>query len=256
MAHAPRIKMTIVDGSGMASSAGPGAITVAWASPATRPAHTSVKINFICRSVPHEGAGANKRKTQILAVRTIVRAMTFSGAGYRLPYPCAVVLALLLNSLLVASEPGLVELKLPAQFDPFDVGAKDQYEAAAQESCAVPKADGFAGYRWHLPSLAAGLRQRTGESPGKQVYIAFLKSKYGYQIAALNADYGTDAQSFTELLESPMKRGVAAHDAEFDSTMRQEMVDGVLGALRKCDSQHAAGGIWLMLQLLSTPLGP
>lgn len=248
--------MTTVDGSGIASSAGPGVSTVAWASPATRPAHTRVKINFMSGSVPHEAAGANKLKTQMLAVRTIEKAMTSSSAGYRLRYLGAVVLAVSFIGRLVASEPSLVELKLPAQFDPFDVGAKDQYEAAAQESCAVPKGEGFVGYRWHLPTLAAGLRQRSGESPGKQVYIAFLKSKYGYQIAALNADYGTDAQSFTELLESPMKRGVAAHDAEFDSTMRQEMVDGILGGLRKCDPRHAAGGIWLMLQLLTTPLGP
>ena len=41
-----------------------------------------------------------------------------------------------------------------------------------------------------------------------------------------------------------------------DGPVRQEMVDGILGGLRKCDPRHAAGGIWLMLQLLTTPLGP
>lgn len=248
--------MTTVDGSGIASSAGPGVSAVAWASPATRPAHTRVKINFMSGSVPHEGAGANKLKTQMLTVRTMQMGMTFISAGYRLPYLGVVVLALLLNDRLVASELSLVEFKLPAQFDPFDVGAQTQYEAAAQESCAVPKPISFVGYRWKLPKLAASVRQRSGESPGKQIYIAFLKSKYGYQIAALNADYGTDAQSFTELLESPMKRGVEAHDAEFDSAMRQELVEGILGALRKCDPQHAVGGLWLMMRMLSSSPGP
>ena len=87
----------------------------------------------------------------------------------------------------------------------------------------------------------------TGESPGKQLYIAFLKSKYGYQIAAVNAGYGTDAQSFTELLESPMKRGVAKDDAEFDRAVRQDIVAAILKALRLCDPLHASGGLsWMV----------
>ncbi len=252
MAQAPRTNMTTVDGSGIASSAGPGTSTVAWATSATRPAHTRVKITFMPCSMPHEAVDANKLKTQMSSVRTMQTSVTSSSVSHRLRYLGAVVLALLFNGQLVASEPSLVELKLPAQFDPFDVGAQTQYEAAALQSCAVPKSNGFVGYRWKLPALAASFRQRSGESPGKQIYVAFLKSKYGYQIAALNADYGTDAQSFTELLGWPMKRGVAAHDAEFDSAMRQEMVEGILGALRKCDPKHAAGSSWLMVQLLAT----
>ena len=79
----------------------------------------------------------------------------------------------------------------------------------------------------------------TGESAGKQIYIAFLKAKYGYQIAKVNADYGTDAQSFTELLGSPMRAGPA--DGEFDLPVRREIFDAILRALRRCDPLHADG---------------
>jgi hypothetical protein len=102
--------------------------------------------------------------------------------------------------------------------------------------------------------VAAELRLLSGTSEGKQIYIGFLKTKYGYQISKVNAEYGTDAQSFTELLESPMTQvdasrlAVRRDDAEFDIDARKEMVQGILESLRKCDAAHASGGIGRLLE--------
>jgi len=153
----------------------------------------------------------------------------------------------------LAAEPVLVDLKLPLHFDPFAVDAKAQYKQAAREACLAPNPKGFTGYRWRLPPVAAELRLMTGASEGKQIYIGFLKTKYGYNIATLNEDYGTSAQSFTELTESPMRVDstrppVRKQDAEFDAPIRADMLDAILKALRECDPQHADGGIRLMLQ--------
>ena len=154
----------------------------------------------------------------------------------------------------LAGEPVLVDLHLPLHLDPFGIDAKAQYSRAAAEACNAPKPQGFAGYRWRLPAVASEMRSLTGTSEGKQIYIGFLKSKYGYNIANLNADYGTNAQSFTELLESRMssvdssREVVRTHDAEFDLTIRREMVDAILSALNRCDPKHAHGGIRLLLQ--------
>jgi len=152
-----------------------------------------------------------------------------------------------------AAEPVLVELKLPLHFDPFALDAKAQYKQAAREACLAPKAKNFTGYRWRLPAVAAELRLMTGASEGKQVYIGFLKTKYGYNIATLNQDYGTSAQSFTELTESPIRvdatrLAIRKQDAEFDAPIRADMLDAILKALRECDPQHADGGIRLLLQ--------
>ncbi|HEY3739954.1 MAG TPA: hypothetical protein VGL53_08915 [Bryobacteraceae bacterium] len=155
-----------------------------------------------------------------------------------------------------AAEAPVVDLRLPAHFDPYAVDATARYEAAARVACAVPKPPGFIGYRWILPPVAGELRMLTGTSEGKQIYIGFLKSQYGYQIARLNEDYGTDAQSFTELLESPMARvdatraKVRRDDAEFDRDARHDMLSGIVAALRQCDANHALGGIRALLASL------
>ena len=199
-------------------------------------------------SLQDEGIKGNKPWNQNLVASTIRTVVTFDHGSRPSRYLSALVLALSFIGFTAAEESRLVEVKLPAHFDPFAVGAKDQYDAAAQVACASPKPAGFIGYRWRLPAVASELRQVSGESPGKQIYIAFLKTKYGYQIAALNRDYGTDAQSFTELLESPMKRGILEHDAEFDAPIRRDMLEAILGALRKCDPKHAAGALRLILE--------
>ena len=204
--------------------------------------------NFMFASLPDELATPYKPTAQISKPGTNACGVPSGLTRGPLQYLAWLVLALLVNPAFAAEDARLVDLKLPAHFDPFAPEAKAQYEFAARTACAVPKPAGFVGYRWRLPAVAAELRQMTGESPGKQIYIAFLKSKYGYQIVKLNADYGTDAQSFTELLDSPMKRGLSAHDQEFEAPIRKEMADEILGALRRCDPSHAAGGLRLLLR--------
>ena len=49
--------------------------------------------------------------------------------------------------------------------------------------------------------------RRMGEgTPAKQQYVQFLKDLYGYDIGRLNAAYGLDAGSFTELLTYDYRR--------------------------------------------------
>jgi hypothetical protein len=43
------------------------------------------------------------------------------------------------------------------------------------------------------------VRAMREETPAKQQYVGFLKDRYGYNIGALNAAYGLEAGSFTEL---------------------------------------------------------
>lgn len=43
------------------------------------------------------------------------------------------------------------------------------------------------------------IRRLPDEAPGKQQYVEFLKEAYGYNIERLNAAYGLQASSFTDL---------------------------------------------------------
>ena len=241
IAHTPRMSITPEDGSGTGAKLSPLAPCAA---PITMHANND---NFMSSILPKESFRANKPKAQNRRRSTNTGFSTGDLSARPFQYLAALVLALSFTVHCTAEEPKSIELKLPAHFDPLAVDAPNQYSAAAKLACAEPKQVGFVGYVWRLPAVAAELRQMTGESFGKQIYIAFLKAKYGYQISKLNADYGTDAQSFTELLESPMKDGLAEHDAEFNRPVRAEMVQGILEALRKCDPAHADG----VLRLLS-----
>lgn len=217
-----------------------------------RLAQTGISNNFMHRFCwMKTQPGSNEwHKLKVTGTNRVLARGALGSIAFR--YACAFVLALWFPVLAGAAEPLVVDLKLPAHFDPYAVDATAQYEAAARVACAEPKPPGFIGYRWNLPPIAAELRLLTGTSEGKQIYIGFLKSQYGYQIARLNADYGTDAQSFTELLESPMthvdgRDKVRRDDAEFDRDARREMLSGILAALRQCDSAHALGVIRALL---------
>ena len=167
-------------------------------------------------------------------------------------YLAAAVLALTFSPPMRGAEPVLVDVVLPPHFDPYLEAAQAQYDAAATAACRAPKPAGFLGYRWRLPAFASELRSMTSASVGKQIYIGFLKSKYGYQIAQLNRVYGLDAQSFTELQESPivvvrMNETVHRDDDEFDAEARREVAASILAALRKCDPAHADAALRLLL---------
>lgn len=70
------------------------------------------------------------------------------------------------------------------------------------------------------------MRALPAEAPGKQDYVAFLKDRYEYNIARLNAAYGIDFASFTDLTAwnfaglDRTREAVAKDDAEFVTTMR------------------------------------
>jgi hypothetical protein len=249
--------MAAVEGSGTPSSAGAAADdgVAAWAAPATRLAQTGISDNnFMCAVCRTDTQPKTYRSLKIGLAGTNDPNSRRMHHGVRFPYRRLAVFALFFEVLGLAAEPGLVELKLPAHFDPFASSAKAQYEEAARNACAQVKPAEFNGYRWRLPPVAAELRLLSGTSEGKQIYIGFLKTKYGYQIAKLNVEYGTDAQSFTELLESPMagvdssRTAVRREDAEFDFDARRDMVEGILAALRSCDRAHADGGIRVLFE--------
>ena len=67
----------------------------------------------------------------------------------------------------------------------------------------------------------AAIRQLVKGEEGKEIYVQFLKDRYGYAIGQINEIYGLDATSFTELLTRDFrevdgaKREVRADDAAF-----------------------------------------
>ena len=100
---------------------------------------------------------------------------------------------------------------------------------------------------WREPVVTA--RMADAGQLRKQLYIAFLKKRYGYQIAMLNRAYGLDATAFTELESSDFKEldgkraEVLADDLAFASELYAENVEL---AFRRVDGK---------LRLLSVPDG-
>jgi hypothetical protein len=86
--------------------------------------------------------------------------------------------------------------------------------------------------KWRAPVQAA--RKADSSSLQKQFYSAFLKKRYGYQIAALNQAYGLEASSFTELASFDFAQldenrlEVLADDVEFASEIFVERVESAL----------------------------
>ena len=70
------------------------------------------------------------------------------------------------------------------------------------------------------------------------LYQAFLKDRYAYTIGALNAAYGTDATSFTDLLTYDWRtvdpKRTAKDDAEFAAQVRGAAVERAASALGRC----------------------
>jgi hypothetical protein len=77
---------------------------------------------------------------------------------------------------------------------------------------------------WRKPAMEA--RKAAPDSTIRQVYLNFLKKRYGYQIQAINRAYGLDASSFTELesetfAATPTSR-MLADDAAFTADWLEE----------------------------------
>jgi hypothetical protein len=86
---------------------------------------------------------------------------------------------------------------LPAE-DPYAATTMPEWAKAAK---AFLRNEATAEYTWtgateaHLELI----RRLPDEAPGKQQYVEFLKETYGYNIDRLNAAYGLQASSFTDL---------------------------------------------------------
>ena len=96
-----------------------------------------------------------------------------------------------------------------------------------ERACAAVQERAAAGaeLEWGDSAGAAALGTLPSGSEGKQFYIAWLKDRYGYNIARLNEAYGTEATSFSDLSENDFSKvdrrraAVAADDKLFLSDL-------------------------------------
>ncbi len=84
------------------------------------------------------------------------------------------------------------------------------------------------GWRARLDAI----RRLPGSETDKQLYIAFLKRKYGYQIAAVNLAYGLEASAFTELESSDFAQADRAKLEPDDIEFTAELFAGSLEETR------------------------
>lgn len=86
---------------------------------------------------------------------------------------------------------------LPAE-DPY---AAETMAAWAHSARTVLRNEPKVEYTWTgaMVSHLELIRRLPDEAPGKQQYVEFLKETYGYNIDRLNAAYGLEASSFTDL---------------------------------------------------------
>ena len=92
----------------------------------------------------------------------------------------------------------LIVISLAPWPDPFDPAFLPNGKGNAGESVEFRPAP---ARDWVL-----AVRKWPEEAPAKQQYVQFLKDLYGYDIGRLNAAYGLDAGSFTELLTYDYRR--------------------------------------------------
>lgn len=102
-------------------------------------------------------------------------------------------------------------------------------------ACEKAKADGAVGVELVMgqPAGAPQLATQASATDGKQFYIAWLKDRYGYQIAKINEAYGLEMTSFSDLSESDFqnvdrKRKAVAEDdrlflADLEVTLKQKV---------------------------------
>lgn len=79
----------------------------------------------------------------------------------------------------------------------------------------------------HWQARIDAVRRAPGDSADKQLYIAFLKRRYGYQIAAVNEAYGLEASAFTDL-ESPDAFARARRNETDDQAFAGEFFAGAV----------------------------
>ena len=87
------------------------------------------------------------------------------------------------------------------------------------------------------------IRAEPASSTGKQLYIAFLKRRYGYQIAAVNDAYGTDASAFTELESSTFSGVSRAKLLPDDLAFAVELLAAEAEDFRKSKGREAVAAV-------------
>lgn len=70
---------------------------------------------------------------------------------------------------------------------------------------AVPSGTRSVELRWAKQFAVGELRALTSSHDWKQFYVNWLKVRYAYNIGKLNAAYGLESTSFTDLTESDFK---------------------------------------------------
>ena len=134
-------------------------------------------------------------------------------------------------------EPGEASRLLEEELAPK---LKQRTEAACSLARSQ-KADGLE-LDWGEVTGAAALARLGSATEGKQFYIAWLKDRYGYNIARLNAAYGLEFTSFSDLAESDFskvdrsRKAVREDDKEFLVTLEQTMEQKLSDWLQACGS--------------------
>ncbi len=106
--------------------------------------------------------------------------------------------------------------------DPFD----DHLVAAVQKAAGLGRQRAaLLGYTWTASNWTSArvtaTRNLSAESAGKQQYVGFLKERYEYSIERVNAIYGLESTSFSDLLTESFARldttqpAVAQDDRQF-----------------------------------------
>ena len=104
-----------------------------------------------------------------------------------------------------------------------------------EKACADVKKNSAAGLQleWGGDAGAGALRRLSSDSDGKQFYIAWLKDRYGYNVARVNQAYALESTSFSDLAESSFEKldltrvAVREDDAAFlvylEATLKQRI---------------------------------
>ncbi|MFN7541268.1 MAG: hypothetical protein ACK5TN_00495 [Acidobacteriota bacterium] len=93
---------------------------------------------------------------------------------------------------------------------------------------------------WGGEVSAALLAAQPSASDSKQFYVAWLKDRYDYNIARLNAAYGLDSTSFSDLAELDFRQldrsrpAVREDDALFLNLIASMTLDRVRSLLQSC----------------------
>jgi len=152
-----------------------------------------------------------------------------------------------LNKPFLAGVPVLPENKFADVFDP-------EVQQQIRDTCAaraksLEKNKELVAYLWTgIPvwnrAWVDWFRTLHADSPGKQQYVQFLKETYKYSVGDVNAIYGIDSTSFTDLGQIRWnaagldREKVRADDEAFLGSIAQVLYSTAAEAIRKVDQHH------------------